>query len=338
MFIIVYYFISLFSLFYSQEFTLDELKSSFYLSLPSCSNNPNSNSNSNSNDSNNFSKTKSYINKITNKKAILCPMIKDEEGFLSEWIAYHKMMGFDHIMIFDDQSIDNSYEEIKPWIDIGYVSLRKNWTIDELDIAKRYRSDKFKLAMAEKSLLETECKLKAMEWGYDYFISLDLDEYLIPLTPGVSAVDEMDRFFTNTGRFVMCSKKMAFTASPHIVEPVDLLTIEAYQNRMNIASKMNYYSSTSKKCAYSIKQQPSYDNNTLKYIAECCRFHGCEGHDFTNTNFCHDHYHQKKLLDGVGKPFLELFLIFHYARSLEKFTLKQKTWRTSGGKTEVSYY
>lgn len=64
---------------------------------------------------------KSYpiIKKKTSKKAIVCPMIRDEQGFLAEWIAYHEMHGFDHIIVFDHGSSDNYTAEIQPWLASG---------------------------------------------------------------------------------------------------------------------------------------------------------------------------------------------------------------------------
>ena len=59
------------------------------------------------------------IAKQTTKKALACPMIRDEQGFLAEWIGYHQMHGFDHIIIFDHGSIDNYTAEIQPWIISG---------------------------------------------------------------------------------------------------------------------------------------------------------------------------------------------------------------------------
>ena len=40
-------------------------------------------------------KTNTRVNvmKRTALKGIVCPMIKDEEGFLSEWTAFYEMMG-----------------------------------------------------------------------------------------------------------------------------------------------------------------------------------------------------------------------------------------------------
>ena len=56
--------------------------------------------------------------------------------------------------------------------------------------------------MAVKAILETQCKLQAIEWGYDYYLSVDLDEYVIPTEPGVTFVDELERWTNTTGRQV----------------------------------------------------------------------------------------------------------------------------------------
>ena len=60
-----------------------------------------------------------YLEKRTSAKAMACPMFRDEEGFLSEWLAYYKLMGFDHIMMFDDGSVDKGLIELEPWIESG---------------------------------------------------------------------------------------------------------------------------------------------------------------------------------------------------------------------------
>ena len=46
-------------------------------------------------------------------------MIRDEEGFLSEFVAYHQMHGFSHIVFFDHGSTDNGLAELEPWIKSG---------------------------------------------------------------------------------------------------------------------------------------------------------------------------------------------------------------------------
>ena len=138
------------------------------------------------------------IERKTTAKAIVCPMIRDEEGFLSEWVAYYQMHGFSHVMLFNDGSVDNGLAELQPWIDSGFVSVKSNWTVETLKVHPVMLKDAFRTAMASKALLETECKLQAIKWGYDFQVSLDLDEYLIPEREGVTAVDELVRWMNTT--------------------------------------------------------------------------------------------------------------------------------------------
>jgi hypothetical protein len=269
-------------------------------------------------------------------KGILCPMFRDEEGFLTEWIAFYKMMGFDHIMFFDDGSTDKSLEELQPWIDLGFVSVKSNWSIHTVGLEPQLLDHHFRAVMAAKSMLETECKLQAIEWGYHYFVSLDLDEYMFPLDPETTIVDELHRVMTETGRNSYCLDKYAYPATPHILEPVDLLTIEAYQSRMNSLNNMNYFAHTAKKCAYPLYLLPKFTTDTQRYIAECCRFHGCEAHNLrVNNTFCSDHKNESLLVQNRGRAWVQAFQVNHYARSLEKYSLKQQTWHTAGGKSEV---
>lgn len=50
-------------------------------------------------------------------------MIRNEEGFLAEWIGHHQMHGFNHIILLDHDSSDEYHKEIQPWIDTGFVSV-----------------------------------------------------------------------------------------------------------------------------------------------------------------------------------------------------------------------
>jgi hypothetical protein len=198
----------------------------------------------------------------------------------------------------------------------------------------------FKAMMAAKGMLETECKLQAIEWGYHYFVSLGLDEYMFPLNPTTTVVDELHRVMTTTGRNSYCFDKFVYPAAPHVLEPIDLLTIEAYQSRGSGPSRLNYYSTTAGKCAYPLHQLfPGFTKTTQHFIAECCRFHGCDKHDIrANRSFCVENRDQSDLVQSSGRPRVDAIQVNHYTRSFKKFSLKKKTWRTSGlqGKTEVS--
>ena len=52
-------------------------------------------------------------------------MIKDEEGFLSEFIAFYVVQGVEYIIFYDDNSTDHSMEELQAWSDAGFVTVKK---------------------------------------------------------------------------------------------------------------------------------------------------------------------------------------------------------------------
>ena len=314
--------------------------SPLYQNLPSCS------------------KTYTRILKKTNSTALLCPMFKDEEGFLAEWVAYYQMQGIGHIMMYDDHSTDNSLKELEPWIKSGFVTVKSNWTMEGNGFKVHPKTPKFQLAMVTKALMERDCKIWGIEHGYNYFFSLDIDEYVIPTTPLYSLVDQFDEYVLKTGRVIHMMDKFNFQSTPHLLEPVDLLTIEAYQTRMPAPLKMNYYTTVSRKLASMLVPpesviarstiprskllldwgfDPNKVNKGVQWLADCCTFHGCSNKTPGYLKEKHGMNHCSKLvkedwkIKGAGKKWMDAFLINHYSRSLEKFELKSRTWSTSSG-------
>ena len=80
------------------------------------------------------------LTKQTTKKGLVCPMIKNEIGFLSEWTAYYEMQGFDHIIFYDNNST-SSLSELDPWVATGFVTIIKDWWIHDKRIfnIKKYK-------------------------------------------------------------------------------------------------------------------------------------------------------------------------------------------------------
>lgn len=246
------------------------------------------------------------------------------------------MHGVTHFTVFDDGSSDNFRDEIRPWLERGLVTVVANWTADSLNMSYAFRKSDFKRSMATKNLLETSCKLEAIRRRFDFFVSLDIDEYLVPTQDDVTIADALVHWANSTGRSMYCVAKNNFPSAPHVLEPVNLLTIEAYQTRVPATGRMNYYTSVAPKCAFQLNA-PHFDGNTSRYIAECCNFHGCQGHDVrAGSSFCAEHHKFQfwTHVAGKGKPFRDAFVINHYSRSLEKFALKSKTWTTATGEVK----
>lgn len=226
-------------------------------------------------------------------------MIKDEIGFLSEWTAYYEMHGFDHIIFFDNNST-SSLAELDPWIKSGFVTIERNWWTNTPWLFKN-KKNKFGDMMVVKMQSEILCKQRAAEWGYEIFISVDMDEYVIPTNPSLTVMDDLVNFFNFTTRGVVMLSKYQFPPVPHTLEPINLLTIEAYQTRqleaggliyveyyqtllttsinltplIRLSGKMNYYAKVADKIALRLQGGPEYSNQTTEFIVHCCDFHGC---------------------------------------------------------------
>ena len=100
-----------------------------------------------------------------------------------------------------------------------------------------------------KADLEALCIQKGMEMKMDYFASLDLDEYLMPTAGMMTVVDAMHQYYDHTRQNVIRLNKWNFQSSPHMLEPVNLLTLEAYHMRMPHDRAMTYFKTVGKKLA-----------------------------------------------------------------------------------------
>jgi len=216
------------------------------------------------------------IAKKTTEKGLICPMFRDEEGFLAEFVAYYQMHGIDHVLLFDHGTTDRSFEELKPWLASGFVTILSNITEMIEDMPYRLsikKKGEFEYLMQGKAHLEKHCKEWGQANGYSYFFSVDIDEYLMPVDKGVTLMDAFHDYVTSTGRSILDIPKLNFQSTPHTLEPVDLLTIEAYQVRQEDANRMTYFKSVKPKVALRLNHS-SFSADQAFYTIACCTFHG----------------------------------------------------------------
>ena len=98
-----------------------------------------------------------------------------------------------------------------------------------------------------KADLESFCIQKGMDMNMDYFASLDLDEYLMPSSGLETTVDVLHRYYEHTRTNVLRANKINFQSAPHLLEPVNLLTLEAYHMRMKRERAMTYFKNVNRK-------------------------------------------------------------------------------------------
>lgn len=60
----------------------------------------------------------------------VCTIIKNEALYIKEWIVFHKLLGFNKFIIYDDNSNDDIRHVLDPYINTGIVDFL---TIPELE-------------------------------------------------------------------------------------------------------------------------------------------------------------------------------------------------------------
>ncbi len=92
----------------------------------------------------------------------LCAIFKNEAPYFKEWIEYHRMLGVDHIYLYNNFSTDNYMDILTPYIEEGYVTLT-DWPYEMSQIPayehcyEHYRNETF------------------------WLMFLDLDEFICPI-------------------------------------------------------------------------------------------------------------------------------------------------------------
>lgn len=87
---------------------------------------------------------------------------KNEGPYLLEWVAFHRMIGFDNILIFQNDSDDGTHEVLRILDDLGVVKYRYNRAAPGRHQVKAYK----------RAARQPEFQ------SSDWVIALDLDEFL----------------------------------------------------------------------------------------------------------------------------------------------------------------
>ena len=70
--------------------------------------------------------TKVNVASEKERKVVICAIIKDEPD-LEEWLAYHFIIGFHHVYLYDNLSKMGLEERLKKFIDKGLVTVVPKW-------------------------------------------------------------------------------------------------------------------------------------------------------------------------------------------------------------------
>ena len=279
-------------------------------------------------------KNRPVLRKRTKKKFLISTMFKDEEGFLAEFVSFYKIHGFDKIILWNHESPDRYMDELMPWISTGFVEIKNTSLLNAHPNVLHAKGSKYWKVIALKKEIERQNFLWAITNKYDFYMTSDIDEYVLPIynnfigmphgvyvedeghievknpIPFMSLADTIHSLFydpyTSTynplgntwkPKLYLPLPKYNYAAVPHTLEPLDLLTVEAYLTRYHRSRGMNYYMNVQPKFVYRISGKDieggdvmhekfygelDYNEyNKVKFsemqgfLSNCCFFHGC---------------------------------------------------------------
>jgi hypothetical protein len=203
----------------------------------------------------------------------LVATVKDEGPYLWEWVAYHRMIGFNNIIIFQNDSSDGTHEILSEMQKHELIVYKYNR-------AKRggHQVQAYKRAARQQEYLQA-----------DFAMALDLDEFLLihtgngTLTDFMKATSDFDCAYINWRKF----------GSSHRETPTDELVTAAFLRcapQARIKTSVEPFKSLYRRAAYSrpgihqpVSEKDPTDN--LKIINGS----GLDSSAFTVRNFqCSD--------------------------------------------------
>lgn len=90
-------------------------------------------------------------------------ILKNEGHYLQEWLDYHLLAGVDHFYLYDNDSIDNQAEVVKPYVEAGLV-------------------DYFYMPGIAMQYIAYNDAVKKFKFYCRYMAFIDLDEFIFPKT------------------------------------------------------------------------------------------------------------------------------------------------------------
>ena len=138
----------------------------------------------------------------------ICALFRDEANHLLEWIAYHLAIGFDHIVLFNNDSRDGGAEHVAQSIFAPFITLI-DWPERPGQMtAYQYFADHL---------------AKSFEW----VAFIDIDEFVHPLEH--TSIREVLPTFADASCVQI--QWLTFGSSGHVARP-SALTLEAYDMRL----------------------------------------------------------------------------------------------------------
>ena len=143
---------------------------------------------------------------------VLCAVFRNDARFLREWIEFHRLVGVEKFVLFDNHSVDDFRSVLRPYVDSGLVSLHR--------LPRVRASYPFYRAL---QLRAYDACVDRYRGRARWIACIDVDEFLNPQT-GDSVVDLLGDFAAHPALAVHW---VMFGPSGRVLRP-DAPVIDAY--------------------------------------------------------------------------------------------------------------
>jgi hypothetical protein len=144
-----------------------------------------------------------------------CTIYRDDADYLGEWIEFHRLMGVERLVLYDNGSSDNHLDVLAPYLEEG-LATRHEWPLPFLGQNGRPAA----MVLAFEHCLATH--RNDARW----IAFLDIDEFLFSPT-GASLPEVLSGYEEACGLVV---NRAEFGSSGHVTKP-DGLVVESYVER-----------------------------------------------------------------------------------------------------------
>ncbi len=136
---------------------------------------------------------------MQNPEKIVITAMKNEGPYILEWVAHHKVLGFDRIIVYTNDCSDGTNRILRRLQELGHVEFRRN----RVGVGGIHRS-----ALRQARRLPV---VKEAKWIYvcdaDEFLNIHVGNHkvddLIEATPDVDVISIPWKIFSNNGRHVL---------------------------------------------------------------------------------------------------------------------------------------
>ncbi|CAN0355807.1 unnamed protein product, partial [Hapterophycus canaliculatus] len=117
-------------------------------------------------------------------KVAACLRTKDYGRFLPEWVAYHYAIGVDEVSIYDDDSIDETFDILQPFVGAGLVRY-----VFHVIVGRVRQMEPLNLCLNHY----LERKKEDPENSPSWLLFHDTDEYIYPVDTNLTILEGLQK-------------------------------------------------------------------------------------------------------------------------------------------------